>query len=59
MIVDFTVQHGSEMTEHEGLCLAVSSSNLTIIDKKKRFHSYPAEGQIIKDIYPKPPSIPR
>ena len=53
MIVDFTVQHGSEMTKHEGLCLAVSSSTLTIIDKKKRFRSYPAEGQIIKDVYPK------
>ena len=53
MIVDFTVQHGSEMTTHQGLCLAVTSSALTIIDKKKRFRSYPAEGQIIKDIYPK------
>ena len=53
MIVDFTVQHGSETTKREGLCLAVSSSTLTIIDKKKRFRSYPAEGQIIKDIYPK------
>lgn len=53
MIVEFTVQHGSEITHHEGLCLAVSTSKLTIIDKKKRFHSYPAEGQMIKDIYPK------
>ena len=53
MIVDFTVQHGSEMTKHQGLCLAVTSSTLTVIDKKKRFRSYPAEGQIIKDIYPK------
>lgn len=52
MIVEFTVQHGSELTEYEGLCLAVSSSKLTIIDKKKRFHTYPAEGQMIKDIYP-------
>ena len=53
MIVDFTVQHGSELSQHQGLCLAVSSSSLTIIDKKKQFHSYPADGQLIKEIYPK------
>jgi len=52
MIVDFTVQHGSEFTAHKGLCVSVSTSALTIITKKKQFESYPKDGQQIKEIYP-------
>lgn len=52
MIVDFTVQHGSEFTAHKGLCVSVSTSALTIITKKKQFESYPKDGQQIKAIYP-------
>ncbi len=53
ILVDFTVQHGSELSQHTGLCLEVSGSDITIITKKKQFESYPAEGQMIRDIYPK------
>ena len=53
ILVDFTVQHGSELSKHTGLCIEVSSSDITIITKRKLFQSYPAEGQMIKDIYPK------
>jgi len=53
ILVDFTIQHGSELLQHTGLCLEVSGSDITIINKKKQFESYPADGQMIRDIYPK------
>ena len=53
IMVYFKIQHGSEITNHRGFCLEVSSSEITIITKNKQFRTYPAEGQIIKDIYPK------
>jgi inner membrane protein len=52
MIVDFTLRYGSETKKIRGLCIAVSSSKVTIITKKKRFESYPKEGQLLADIYP-------
>ncbi|MDG2448611.1 MAG: metal-dependent hydrolase [Saprospiraceae bacterium] len=52
MIVDFTIQHGSEITTHQGLCIAVTPSKLTILTKKKQFQTYPGEGQQIKEIIP-------
>ena len=53
IMVNFTVQHGSELSHHRGYCLAVSSSDIIIITKKKKFRSYPADGEMIRDIYPK------
>ncbi len=52
IIVDFTLQHGSELTQHKGLCVAVNTSKITIITKKKQFESYPKEGQQITNITP-------
>ncbi len=52
MIVDFSVQHGSEEMEHKGLCVAVSSSEITILTKKKKFEHYPEDGQLMGSIYP-------
>jgi len=52
MKVTFTIQHGSETEEYLGLCVAVSSSDLTIIKRNKQFESFPKDGQMIKDIYP-------
>ncbi len=53
MRVAFTVQHGSQESVHSGYCIAVSSSEVSIITKKKRFETYPKEGQIITRIIPK------
>ena len=50
--VEFSIQHGSEMQQHVGLCVAAEGSKMTIITKQKQFESYPQDGQQIKDIYP-------
>ena len=52
MIVDFTIQHGSEINTHRGLCIAVNPSEITILTKKKKFQTYPGDGQQIKEIIP-------
>ena len=52
MIVDFDVQHGSEITHHRGLCLEVSPTEITIITPQKKFKTYPKENQQIKDVIP-------
>ena len=50
--VEFSIQHGSEVQQHGGLCVAAEGSEMTIITKQKQFESYPQDGQQIKDIYP-------
>jgi inner membrane protein len=52
MIVDFTLQHGSDLAQYKGLCVAVSSSELTILTNKKQWEQYPKDGQQIKEIFP-------
>jgi len=52
MNVSFTIQHGSDIDEYTGLCIAVSSENVQILNEHNQFKSYPQEGQLIKDIYP-------
>ena len=50
--VTFTVQHGSESTEETGYCVAVSKSEITILDETNTFLTYPQEGQLVTDFYP-------
>lgn len=50
--VAFTVQHGSEVIEENGYCIAVSDKDITVLDGDEVFRTYPKEGQMIYDIYP-------
>ena len=52
MEVTFTVQHGSDVHEESGYCVAVSTSEITILDENNQFLTYPQEGQIVSDYYP-------
>jgi len=50
--VEFTVQHGSEMSKHSGLCVAINTSTMVLLDADGKFESYPKDGQMLKDFYP-------
>jgi len=52
MKVSFTIQHGSELSTHSGLCVSVSANDIIIINQNQQFKKYPEDGQLIKDIYP-------
>jgi len=52
MIVDFTVQHGSDLSTHRGLCIEVSPTEVTTLTKKKEWQTWPQDGQQIKEISP-------
>lgn len=52
MKVRFNIQHGSDVAEYSGFCIAVNAKEVTILNEQNQFESYPQEGQIIKDIYP-------
>jgi inner membrane protein len=51
--ITFAAQRGSEIDTIKGLLVGLEGSTLTLIDKKKRFHTYPETGQIIMEYIPK------
>lgn len=51
--VTFAVQRGSEIDTLQGLVVDMEGSGLTIIDKRKRFMTFPQEGQLITDFVPR------
>jgi len=51
--ITFAAQRGSEIDTIQGLLVGLEGSNLTLIDKKKRFHTFPEKGQIITEYIPK------
>ena len=50
--VSFLAQRGSELDSIQGYLVAMEGSSLTLIDKKKRFHTYPREDELLRDFIP-------
>lgn len=50
--VTLTVQYGSDSHEASGYCIAVSKSEITLLDETNSFVTLPKDGQILSDFYP-------
>ena len=51
--VSFVAHRGSEIDSIEGCLVAMEGGSLTLIDRKKRFHTYPRGEEILRDFLPK------
>ena len=52
IMVDFVIQHGSTKTVSQGLCLAVSTSKIIVLESDHSLEEYPKDGQSVTDLYP-------